>query len=115
MGNRSVWGLVIVAGVGLGLLTGCADKLTRSHYDMIVVDTSTKIDVEKTIGEPTYRLGDQWHYERVDKPLNVFIHFNDQDVVSRKQWITAEEWDDTEEPPADRSQYESTRTRTIDE
>lgn len=115
MGNRSVWGLGIVAFVGLGFLSGCADKLTRARYEMIVVDTSTKLDVEKTIGEPTYRLGDQWHYERIDKPLNVFIHFDDQDVVTRKQWITADEWDDTEEPPADSSHYESIRIRTMDD
>ena len=100
---------------GEGVLTGCADKLTRSHYEMIVVDTSTKLDAEKTLGDPSYRLDDQWHYERVEKHLNVFIHFNDQAVVTRKQWITGEGWEDTEEPPADRSHYEATKGRTIKE
>ena len=110
-------GFTVLALTGLFCvcLCGCADKLTRERYEMIEVDVSSKVDVEYTLGEPTSRLSDQWHYERPDKHLNVFIHFNDQDVVARKQWIdaTSPEWDDTDTPDPDRSSQESTTIRSI--
>ncbi|UCG15784.1 MAG: hypothetical protein JSV19_10860 [Phycisphaerales bacterium] len=117
MHTRSLWSLAVLVGMGVILLSGCADKLTRTHYDMIVVNTSDKFDVEQTLGEPTYKVGDQWHYERVDKHLNVFIHFDAAGNVERKQWIDAmsSEWEDTESPPQDRPQSESTTIRTINE
>jgi len=109
-------GAVLLTGMGfVFVLGGCADKLTRAHYDMIVVNTSDKLDVDKTLGKPDTVLDDQWHYERVDKHLNVFIQFNEEGVVTRKQWVDAvsTEWDDTEPAPQDRSQGESTTVRKI--
>jgi hypothetical protein len=115
MTRKSGFTLFVLTGLLCVPLCGCADKLTRERYEMIVVDTSTKTDVEYTLGEPSNQLPDQWHYERPDKHLNVFIHFNDRDVVTRKQWVDSmsTEWDDTQSPPRDRSHHESTTVRTI--
>ena len=107
---------MLLAGA-LMVLGGCADKLTRNHYEMIVVNTSTTDDVARTIGEPNRpKLRDVWIYERVDKHLVVKIEFSDEDVVVHKEWIDAmaEEWDDTEQP-GDTDAYESTKIRRIKE
>ncbi len=107
-------GVTLLAGAFL-VLGGC-DKLTRAHYEMIVQDVSSTDDVARTIGDPDIKLDDQWHYERVDKHLNVIIHFNDDGVVVRKQWIDTMkgEWEDTEKPE-DSDSYESTEIRHLDE
>lgn len=112
--TKWITGVVFMAGI-LMVLGGC-DKLTRNHYEMIVLNVSTTDDVSRTIGSPNIKMDDQWHYERVDKHLNVIIHFNDQSVVVRKQWIDAPkmEWDDTEKP-GDSDNYESTNIRRINE
>ena len=107
-----------VAAVGLlGLLcltvsTGC-DPLTRNRFDMIKVDVAGEGDVRGTIGEPTRVLPGHWHYERPERHLNVLIDFNDQGVVSRKQWIDAvgNEWFDSQ-PPQEETTGESIRVRT---
>jgi hypothetical protein len=107
-------GVVLAAGA-LGLLVGC-DKLTRNHYEMLEQNVSTTDDVQRTIGHPDYKLEGQWHYERVDKHLNVFIDFNENGVVVRKQWIdTGErEWEDTEKP-GDTDKFEKTTIRNLKE
>ena len=105
--------LLLVA-VAAGLFcTGC-DQLTRDHFDMITVGVDAKPDVERMIGEPTNKLDDQWHYQRMDKHLEVFVDFDDSNVVTRKQWIDAlnEEWYDTKKSDGQPS-YESTEIRKI--
>ena len=111
---RRATGVVLVAGVVLAV--GGCDRLTRNHYDMIVQNVSSTDDVAKTIGDPSYKVPGQWHYERVDKHLNVIIEFNEDGVVVRKQWIDAGEgvWDDTEKP-GETDAHESTTIRTINE
>ena len=106
-----------VAAVGLlGLLcltvsTGC-DPLTRNRFDMMKVDVADEADVRATIGEPTLVLPGQWHFERPERHLNVLIDFNDQGVVSRKQWINtlSNEWFDSQ-PPQEETTGESIRIR----
>jgi len=108
--------LVLAAGV-VFLTTGC-DQLTRAHFDMIEVGHAERYDVEKTIGDDHYpEVGNQWHYERVDKHLNVMIHFGDAGRVERKEWHDAMNnvHYDTATPPAESGIYESTTIRTIDE
>ena len=73
--RRSVFGLLALAMVAT--LTGCADKLTRNRFDLISVGYAERYDVEQTIGDDHYQeLGNMWHYERVDKHLNVMIHYS---------------------------------------
>jgi len=106
---------ILLPGVLL-VLGGCADKLTRNHYEMIVVNTSTADDVSRTIGEPNHpKLPELWLYERVDKHLIVKIEFSGVTVI-RKEWIDAmaEEWEDTDQP-GDTDNYESTKIRKIKE
>ena len=109
-GRSATASLFVLAAVAL---CGC-DQLTRSHYEMIIVNQSTTLDVEKTLGEADYKLPDQWHYERVDDHRNVIIDFNDDGVVTRKQWVEEGEWDDTQKPDDDDT-YESTEIRDIDD
>ncbi|MCK4658489.1 MAG: hypothetical protein KAV82_03115 [Phycisphaerae bacterium] len=109
-------GVMLAAGILL-VSGGCADKLTRSHFEMIELNISNTDDVARTIGDPSYKLDDQWHYERVDKHLNVIINFSDQGVVARKQWIDARGdgvWEDTQQP-GDTDTHESTKIRSINE
>jgi outer membrane protein assembly factor BamE (lipoprotein component of BamABCDE complex) len=93
--------------------TGC-DTLTYNRFDTIEVGVSQKVDVQKTLGTPSYTLKDEWHYERSDRHLNVLIHFNVADTVTRKQWVDgmAGKWIDTNEP-GESDSAESIRVRTI--
>lgn len=95
------------------LVLGC-DPLTRTHYDIIVVDVANEMDVQHSIGDPTYRRPNEWHYERPDQHLNVIVDFNSEGIVTRKQWIDAKsgDWADTKEK-GDTSSHERTTIRTI--
>ncbi len=108
------YSLLIAIGLLLLVSSGC-DPLTRAHFDMIKVNVDTKSDVKELIGPPTNKLDDEWHYQRMDKHLEVFIDFNDKDVVTRKQWIGGEdeEWYDSQEK-GDKPRYESHSIRTYD-
>ena len=104
----------VVAACGLVVLTGC-DKLTRSRFEMIEIDHAERYDVEQTIGSAGYKLPDQWQYERIDKHLNVMIHFNEDGRVWRKEWhdVLHNDHYDSAQPPEDSSTYESTEIREI--
>ena len=109
--------IAVVAVSATALLTGCADKLTREHFDMISIGHAEAYDVEQTIGEPSDTMPDMWHYERVDKHLNVMVHYGDGGKVNRKEWhdtLNGIHYD-SEEAPGDSNTYESTRVRTIDD
>lgn len=114
--RRPVLGVLALALVAS--LTGCADKLTRSRFDMVLVGHAERYDVEQTLGEDHYReVGDMWHYERVDKHLNVMVHYGEAGKVTRKEWhdtLNTIHYDSAESPD-DSSTYESTRVRTINE
>lgn len=66
------------------LLAGCAKELTRDHFDLIEVNVADNDLVEDLIGEPDSKGDRQWVYE--DDELTVLIDFDDDDVVTRKQW-----------------------------
>jgi len=109
---RSMLLVLLAAGTCFALLTGC-DPLTRERFEMITIDVDRQFDVEKMIGPPDYRLEGQWHYERIDKHLNVKVEFDESGVVTRKEWIDAmaETWEDTDDP-GDEPTYETTTIRT---
>lgn len=111
---KGCYRLALTTILALVALTGC-DKLTRNHFELIQQGVDDKEDVERTLGRPDHVMGQAWHYERVDQHLNVQIDFDEQGVVSRKQWIDANtgDWIDTAPPPADQSTSESTRIRRI--
>ena len=104
--------LAMIGVLCVGCLTGC-DTLTRERFDMINVDSSTKVDVQYTLGRPSTQLPDRWQYERPVRHLNVFVDFHKNGVVSRKQWIDAAtgEWADTQKS-GDSDTSESTTIRT---
>jgi hypothetical protein len=90
--------LLIAAGLSV-VITGCSsDPLAYDNFRQIRVDASRQWEVEEIIGEPSQKLGDQWLYERPSKHLTALIEFNDDGVVTRKQWIDAMSgvWDDSE-------------------
>lgn len=109
---RSTLLLSLTAGTCLVFLAGC-DPLTRERYEMITLNVDTDFDVEKMIGPPDHKLPGQWHYERTDKHLIVKVEFDDNGVVTRKEWIDAlaGTWEDTEDP-GDEPSYETTVIRT---
>jgi hypothetical protein len=96
---RSLLPIAAVAGFGLILSGGC-DRLTRSHFDMITTNVDAEMDVEKLLGPPNDKVQNQWVYERPEKHLHVLLDFNDNGVVTRKQWVdgSAEEWSDSSPP-----------------
>jgi hypothetical protein len=108
--TRSTLFIAVIASAAM--LVGC-DPLTKDRFDMIRVDVSDTLDVDKTIGKPTYTLPDQWHYERPTKHLNVVIDFNKNGTVSRKQWIDANvgQWDDSQ-PAGDTNTKETIKIKT---
>ena len=114
--------LMSLLGVILFVALGCSENLvTRRHYDMIMEGTSTKLEVEKTLGDTYIDRGDEWQYEESDRHLAVFIYFNDRDVVERKEWIDAKtgEWDGAapgiKEEPEGEPGPDETSTMTIKE
>ncbi len=113
MSGRRLMGLVTLGPVAAVLMTGC-DSLTRDRFEMIVVEVSERVDVERTLGPPTIRSTEQWHYERPERHLNVLIDFDESGVVLRKQWIdaTSGEWSDTAEA-GETDSRETTRVRTV--
>ncbi len=115
MNSRRLASLGILVLVAAFAMPGCADQLTREHFDMLLVGHADEYDVEMTIGEPDEKIDEWWHYERVDKHLNVLIHFDEQCKVWRKEWhdtLNGVHYD-THEPEVDSSTYESTTIRTI--
>ena len=108
----AVTGLAVLAFI---CLAGC-DPLTRDRFELIQVNESTLDDVEHTIGDPSRRIPGQWQYERPDRHITVLIEHNQNDVVTRKQWIDANqaEWLDSDPPPGDTSTRETTRIRTVE-
>ena len=113
--SKRIVSLGVLTVAALFALTGCADQLTRQHFDMIQIGYADEYDVEKSIGEPSDKLDDVWHYERVDKHLNVMIHFDDQSKVWRKEWHDTLNGVhvDSAEPEGDSSTYESTSVRKM--
>ena len=103
----------LLAICGFAFLTGC-DHLTRSRFEMIEIGYAERFDVEKTIGEPSYpEIDNMWHYERVDKHLNVMVHFDEQGKVWRKEWLDGKNDYDSMQKPEDSSTYESTTVKQI--
>ena len=116
MDARKLALLTIAATCGLLALTGCADKLTRAHFDMVQLGQAERYDVEMTLGEDHYpEVGDMWHYERVDKHLNVMIHFDEGGKVWRKEWhdTLKEVHYDSQQPDANTSIEKSTKVRVV--
>ena len=104
--------------VGFICLGAGCDKLTRQRFDLIDVGHAERYDVKMTIGDDRDpEVGNMWHYERVDKHLNVMIHFDDGGKVWRKEWHDTGNGDhyDSSPPGGDSSTYESNRVRTIDQ
>ncbi len=94
-------------------LAGC-DRLTRDRFDLLQVNTSNMTDVQKTLGDPTYRRDREWHYERASQHLNVLVEFDDQGQLTRKQWIDAVQGDWSDSKPNDSTgTRESIQVRTI--
>ncbi len=121
MRSRIVLGLSSVAVVAA--LAGCAEsKLTRRNYDMILEGKSTKMEVEKTLGENYIpRAPDQWEYEDEEHHLSVMIRFDDRGYVSGKEWRDAASgtWEGQAEGidpnPPGRKVYQGDSTTTIRE
>lgn len=94
---RSKTPLAVVLGAVMFVAIGCSEnRVTRHHYDMIMEGKSTRLEVEKTLGDTYVNRGDHWEYEEMDRHLSVVFYFDDKGFVTRKEWIDAKgtgEWD----------------------
>ena len=82
------------------LFAGCRqDPLAYENFRQIQQNHSTQADVLTMLGDPEEEFEGHWLYERPNKHLIVLIEFDEDGLVSRKQWIDAEDkfWDDSEE------------------
>lgn len=91
--------VLTIAVLWIGACRSAPDRLTYDNYARVTPYQSTQGEVSSSLGEPTSRLGQQWIYERPQQHLYVFIDFDDQGRVTRKQWVDAPsgKWDDTRE------------------
>lgn len=89
---------VTIAIGSFALTVGCQDKLTHDNFSRIQQRASSQREVELIIGEPDQKIGNRWMWERPDKHLTAMVDYDEQGVVSRKQWIdgTTGAWEDTE-------------------
>lgn len=97
IGNGWKVGLILMAAGPLG---GCRqDPLTRERFSQVHQNASTQAEVRATIGEPSAVLGDRWIYERPEDHLIVFVDFDQEGRVVRKQWVdgVTGEWHDTKD------------------
>jgi hypothetical protein len=115
--------LMSLLAVVLFAALGCSESLvTRQHYDMIMEGTSTKIEVEKTLGDTYVKRGsNEWEYDEEGRHLTVYVYFDKKGVVKWKEWIDGRtgEWDGAapgidEEPEGETASDES-KTMTIKE
>lgn len=109
---------VIASLAGALLLVGACrstpDRLTYDNYSRITQRASTQSEVSALLGEPTNRLDAQWLYERPDQHLIVFVDFDHQGRVTRKQWIDGRSgtWDDMADPSVPGSTHSQTIRRS---
>ncbi|MCG3125764.1 MAG: hypothetical protein CHACPFDD_00591 [Phycisphaerae bacterium] len=109
---------VLLALVGL-LLCGCT-KFTRERFDWIETRVDDRDNVQRTLGDPVFRMDDQWYYEDLDRHIAARVFFDPQGVVSGKQWMDANtgEWhgDNPELAPAEAGEKreDKTKTRTVE-
>lgn len=113
--NRRICAAVMVPALVI-FLAGCETKLTRQNYNMIMVGKSTRLEVENTLGDK-HRIdrGARLEYEDMDRHLTVYVDFDEQSIVRRKQWVDAAsgEWHDTKPDPEGRKLSERGSTGTI--
>ncbi len=114
--------VVLLAGAVLASLTGCAEnKLTKRNFDMLKKGTSTQLEVEYTLGEDYVVRGQgnrEWEYEDEKRHLSVYIHFDENGKVERKEWITNEGWEGAapgiDENPEGKKVSEEDSSMTLD-
>lgn len=112
----SLLGVVLIGAVG------CSEsQVTWQHYEMIVKDKSTKLEVEKTLGDTYLDRGDHWEYDEEKRHLSVFVYFDGRGVVTRKEWIDGKSgrWDGAapgiDEKPQGKKTSDETTDMTIEE
>ena len=76
-----LFALALVAGLGIG----CEEKkFTQKRFDAMILNGQTKMEVEKILGEPTFRLSDMWRWE--DDEKSGMVKFNETGRVIDKAW-----------------------------
>lgn len=98
-------------------LGGCAqDMATREHFELINPGSSTKLDVEQTMGTKYVDREDHWEYDRMDEHgYTAFIYYDDAGTVARKQWWDGEGLDDSDAEPEGDKVYDSTGASVVHE
>ena len=103
---------ILVGLLGVFVLAGCNDKVTRDRYNIITQNVDAKMDVERILGEPDVRTPEMWMYNREGRGITVKIEFDTNDTVVHKLWIDDRGYDESGETEfnsdGDSSSYEST-------
>lgn len=107
------------AALSIGTIAGCAEnKLTRNRYDLIRVGSSTKDEVKAALGDQ-YLIdrGKEWEYDNEAKHLSVWFEFDENGVVSRKQWFSGEGGleHDSSTGPEGETRYKGESDKTVDQ
>jgi len=112
--------LAVLTAVLMLTLVGCAEnKLTRQNYDLVKEGMSTKLEVEATLGEPYADRGDCWDYENEDEFLTIYIYWDKNGKVAKKEWISGKDgtWEGTapgiEEEPEGEKRYDGSSNTTL--
>ncbi|HWL92239.1 MAG TPA: hypothetical protein VNT79_01780 [Phycisphaerae bacterium] len=99
-------------------LTGCAkSQLTRQNYDLIRVGSSNKEEVKSALGEQhLVDRGNQWEYDDSKQSVSVWFEFDDNGVVTRKQWYSGEGGleHDSQGSPDGETVYQGSKRSTTD-
>lgn len=83
MKHATLW--LFALGMVAGLCVGCEKKkFTQTRFDTMIINGQTKIEVEKILGEPDFRLSDMWRW--VEDEKSGMVKFNDTGQVIDKAW-----------------------------
>ncbi|MBL8877970.1 MAG: outer membrane protein assembly factor BamE [Phycisphaerales bacterium] len=102
--------------IGMGLLmigTGCAQKFTRQHFDMIEVGFDDRESVEKLLGKPRTDATGEWYYVDDEQSQHARVFFDGDGRVRGKEWMNADtgEWqgENPDAAPASRGDSRGSR------
>ena len=89
-GRVTLTSVGLVAAVLL-VSVGCT-KLTFENWQLIR-EGQSKIVVQKTLGEPTIMLKDNWVWNDPDRAITANVWYNAEGKVIAKQWVSAKRGD----------------------
>lgn len=100
--------------------TGCAQKFTREHYNMIEVGFDDRDSVRHLLGKPRTDATGEWYYVDDGQSHHARVFFDGDGRVRGKEWMNADtgEWEgenpDAAPPAAGATREQRRSSRHID-